>query len=150
MIIFITSRPKYTLISYKFITLIIEFTMFNKLRIQALCYKTFFHAHLNREWQNLSLGPQTRSYSKTACSATEMKFRLVANLDILSNKRITKPLIRLRGYTGWSQIPEDRFSMESQPQNHEFRNNPENFHQCKPQTQGLLFHIYILLYVSFL
>ena len=44
---------------------------------------------------------------KPACSATETSYKievsLVASLDILlSNKRITKALIRLRGCAGWS------------------------------------------------
>ena len=28
--------------------------------------------------------------------------------------------------------------MESQPQNPEFRNNPENFHPCEPHTRALV------------
>ena len=44
---------------------------------------------------------------KPACSATETSYQieiwLVASLDIiLSNKRITKALIRLCGWAGWS------------------------------------------------
>ena len=44
---------------------------------------------------------------KPACSATETSYKikilLVASLNmILSNKRITKALIRLRGCAGWS------------------------------------------------
>ena len=57
---------------------------------------------------------------KPVSSATGTSFKiencLVASLDmILSNKRITKVLIRLRGFAGWSAPllfanPEDRFS----------------------------------------
>ena len=60
----------------------------------------------------------TRSYSNQPATGTSWKIKivLVASLDmILSNKPITKVLIRLRISTGWSAPllfanPEDRFS----------------------------------------
>ena len=41
--------------------------------------------------------------------------------------------------------------MESQPQNPEFRNNPENFNPCAPQIQtnqstSLILHAFLSLY----
>ena len=35
--------------------------------------------------------------------------------------------------------------MESQPQNPEFRNNPENFHPCDPNKTSNLFSIHVVI-----
>ena len=37
--------------------------------------------------------------------------------------------------------------MESQPQNPEFRNNPENFHPCNFVNDGLKHHEHIHFYI---
>ena len=57
--------------------------------------------------QNLSSGFLTKARLKLVSQATKTSLKieisLVASLDmVLSNKRITKVLIRLRGCAGWS------------------------------------------------
>ena len=63
------------------------------------------HLGINRTKPVFGVSDKVRF--KLACSATETRWKielsLVARLDmILSNKQITKALIRLRGCAGWS------------------------------------------------
>ena len=80
------------------------------------CYR----CHLGLDATKPVFGVSDKARLKPVSSATESSYKiemlLVVSLDkVLSNKQITKTLIRLRGCTGWSAPlllanPEGRFS----------------------------------------
>ena len=86
----------------------------------VFAYASLYNNNLGRSAKNPVFGVSDKVRFKPACSATETSFKieisLVSSLDmILSNKRITKALIRLRRCAGWSAPvlfvnPQDRFS----------------------------------------